>query len=182
MSLARRSRGSGRRTTSPRTRARRQAPPWPASAGSRPTTRSVGQGPVRADFRRTRHLLSTEAESDPGWSLASWRRWGCARRCRANVDVVDCVGRSRLCRRRRRDDFSQGDRPTERSARMASPANMHSARRTDLRNPNRGAFQRSTRGDLSHHEASLGSRTARITAATVRSKPASACCSGTRST
>jgi hypothetical protein len=30
-------------------------------------------------IRRTRHLLSTEAESDPGWSLASWRGRGLQR-------------------------------------------------------------------------------------------------------
>ena len=50
------------------------------------------------------------------------------------------------------------------------------------RDPNRQAFRRFTRGDLTRHGASLGSRTAMITAATVRSKPASACCSGMRST
>jgi hypothetical protein len=38
------------------------------------------------------------------------------------------------------------------------------------------------RGDLTSHGASVGSRTAMITAATVRSKPASVCCSGMRST
>ena len=52
----------------------------------------------------------------------------------------------------------------------------------DIGDPNRRAFRRSTRGDLTRHGASLGSRRAMITAAMVRSKPASACCSGMRST
>jgi hypothetical protein len=52
----------------------------------------------------------------------------------------------------------------------------------DTGDPNRQAFRRSARGDLTRQGASLGSRTAMITAATVRSNPASACCSGMRST
>jgi hypothetical protein len=171
---------------------------WPRSAGRMAAVSSAwpqpGRGPSHISY-------TSPTYRDP---RVTWRKsWldrcrsACSRpprrKIRARLKQIDHgPGRkssspsSRGCTERLDRHLSQrlpGSRPTYGTIRRHGFDGKCALSSTnDIGDPNRQAFRRFTRGDLTRHGASLGSRTAMITAATVRSKPSSACCSGMRST